>query len=111
MDIIEVDYEPFSLMNDIASIVNSRIGDKDVVYIMDIPKDIPCRLIGDNIRIQQILINMLNNEELYWTVLEKYYRAIDKKAAVIREYWKSGDIENYTIEVHSLKSTSKQIGS
>lgn len=59
----------------------------------------------------KLALSLIGDEELYWTMLEKYYRAIDKKAAVIREYWKSGDIENYTIEVHSLKSTSKQIGS
>ena len=35
--------------------------------------------------------------------------SIDKKAQLIEEYEKNGDIENYTIQVHALKSMSKSI--
>ena len=55
-------------------------------------------------------VNMLGSEQLFFTILENYYKAIDKKAALIRETWESEDIERYTIEVHALKSLSKQIG-
>jgi len=61
MDIIVVTYEPYSLFNDAASIVNSRIGSKNIEFTMDIPPDIPGKLMGDNVRIQQILVNLLNN--------------------------------------------------
>ncbi len=61
MDIVEVIYEPQSLFSDLASIVNSRIGDKNLEFTMDIPLDLPYKLEGDNVRIQQILINLLNN--------------------------------------------------
>lgn len=55
-------------------------------------------------------IRLLGSEKLFWTVLKDYYHAIEKKAMQIREYIKNGDWASYTIEVHSLKSTSKQIG-
>ncbi|MGN0679222.1 MAG: PocR ligand-binding domain-containing protein, partial [Oscillospiraceae bacterium] len=61
MDIIEADYEPLSVINDVASIVNSRIGIKDIEFTMDIPINIPKKLMGDNYRIHQIMINLLNN--------------------------------------------------
>lgn len=61
MDIVEVEYEPLSLVNDLTGIVNSRIGDKDIEFIMDIAPDIPQNLYGDNIRIHQIILNLLTN--------------------------------------------------
>ncbi len=61
LDIVEVSYEPLSMINDVASIIGSRIGNKDIEFTMDISCDIPRRLYGDNVRIQQIMINLLNN--------------------------------------------------
>ncbi len=61
MEIIPDDYEPLSIVNDVANIVNTRIGDKEVEFTMDIAPDIPRMLNGDNFRIHQIMINILNN--------------------------------------------------
>ncbi|MBQ3842708.1 MAG: PocR ligand-binding domain-containing protein [Ruminiclostridium sp.] len=61
MEIIPDDYEPLSIVNDVANIVNTRIGDKDIEFTMDISPNIPRMLHGDNFRIHQILINILNN--------------------------------------------------
>ncbi len=61
MNIVEVVYEPLSLINDISNIVNNRIGEKDIEFIIDLAPDIPHELFGDNVRIHQILINLLNN--------------------------------------------------
>ncbi|MCH5206106.1 MAG: PocR ligand-binding domain-containing protein [Oscillospiraceae bacterium] len=61
MDIIEVEYEPLSIIHDLSSIVNSRIGDKDIEFTMDIAPDIPKSLYGDSVRIHQIILNLLTN--------------------------------------------------
>ena len=61
MEIIPDNYEPLSIVNDVANIVNTRIGDKEVEFTMDIAPDIPRMLYGDNFRIHQIMINILNN--------------------------------------------------
>ncbi len=61
MDIVPATYEPLSTINDMASIVNSRIGDKNIEFTMDISPELPTKLLGDSVRIQQILINLLNN--------------------------------------------------
>lgn len=61
MDIIEVEYKPLSVIQDLASIVNSRIGDKDIEFTMDISPNLPKNLYGDNVRIHQIILNLLTN--------------------------------------------------
>ena len=53
---------------------------------------------------------MLKSEKLYMAVLKEYYNAIDKKYRVILEYKEAERWQDYTIEVHALKSTSRQIG-
>ena len=55
-------------------------------------------------------LKLLGSEELYWEVLKDYYQTIRKKAALIHELEQAEDWKNYTIEVHALKSASRQIG-
>lgn len=55
-------------------------------------------------------IKRLGSEKVYWNVLRDYYKTITKKAQVIQETVERADWAQYTTEVHSLKSTSKQIG-
>ena len=46
----------------------------------------------------------------YLTVLEGFYAAISAKAEEIESYYRQGDIKNYTIKVHALKSSARIIG-
>ena len=41
--------------------IRTRIGEKNVQLLTDISKNLPSKLFGDSIRVQQILINLLNN--------------------------------------------------
>lgn len=61
MEIIPDTYEFFSVINDIANIINNRIGEKDIEFTMDISPKMPKNLYGDNFRIHQILLNLMNN--------------------------------------------------
>lgn len=61
MTIEEEEYEPMSLINDVANIINTRIGEKDVELILDIEPNIPRKLIGDINRLKQVIINISNN--------------------------------------------------
>lgn len=61
MEIINTEYEPLSIFNDIVNVVMTRIGTKKIDFLMDIPDNMPYKLYGDNIRISQILINLLTN--------------------------------------------------
>lgn len=51
-----------------------------------------------------------DDEDLYKEVLSDYMDTIEEKASVIEQAVEEEDLETYTIEVHSLKSTSKSIG-
>lgn len=55
-------------------------------------------------------LQMLGNRDLFFEVLNNYYAVIDEKCALIQNYATHNDLKNYTIEVHALKSASKQIG-
>ncbi len=61
MDIIPVEYEPMSIINDVCNILTTRLKDKKIELILDISPDIPNKLFGDNIRIKQVLLNITNN--------------------------------------------------
>lgn len=63
----------------------------------------------DGLDVQKAM-GFLGNEELFWSVLKEYYRVIDKKCALIQEYEQKEMWREYTVEVHALKSTSRQIG-
>ena len=55
-------------------------------------------------------LQFLGSEKLYWSVLKDYYHMIDKKADLIKTLEEKEEWKRYTIEVHALKSISKQIG-
>ncbi len=55
-------------------------------------------------------LKLIGSEKLLWDVLRDYYRVIRKKAEKIHALEQQEDWKNYTIEVHALKSTSRQIG-
>ncbi len=46
----------------------------------------------------------------YMPLLKIFYESIDEKTAEIGKYYNDGDIKNYTIKVHALKSSARLIG-
>lgn len=61
MVIEEEEYEPMSIINDVANIITTRIGEKELELILDISPDLPCKLVGDSNRLKQVIINLANN--------------------------------------------------
>jgi HPt (histidine-containing phosphotransfer) domain-containing protein len=57
-----------------------------------------------------VAMEYIGNQELLWKVLEDYYKVIQQKAEAIRNYAAEKNYDAYTIEVHALKSASRQIG-
>lgn len=55
-------------------------------------------------------IKMLGTPKVFWSVLKDYCRIIPQKLELIKEYYDTWNWKNYTIEVHALKSSSRQIG-
>jgi len=61
MEIIEQPYEIRPMADDVKLIIENRIGSKPIHLIYEIEDDVPQYLIGDSLRIRQILINLMNN--------------------------------------------------
>ncbi|WP_051204626.1 ATP-binding protein [Butyrivibrio sp. VCD2006] len=65
MEIINVEYSFASLLNDLVNMVQKKAEDKDLSFNLDIDRSIPSVLYGDEIRIKQVIINILSNAVKY----------------------------------------------
>lgn len=61
MEIVDGEYAPMSLLNDLGMIFLTRIGDKKVELKYDITPELPAKLYGDSLRVRQVIINIVNN--------------------------------------------------
>ncbi|MDR1923005.1 MAG: response regulator [Planctomycetaceae bacterium] len=64
-EIVPVTYELASLIEDTISMICIRIGSKPIHFFIDVDPQLPGHLIGDNVRIRQILTNLLSNATKY----------------------------------------------
>lgn len=65
MDIIEAPYQLSSLINDINNMILFKAQDKSLKFTVEVDPSIPDELSGDEIRIRQIITNLLNNAVKY----------------------------------------------
>lgn len=61
MDIVEDAYELRPMLDDVRMIIENRIAEKPIHLIYDIDEHIPQIIVGDSLRMRQILINLMNN--------------------------------------------------
>ncbi|MDR1873041.1 MAG: response regulator [Deltaproteobacteria bacterium] len=65
LEIIEMEYDLSSLVNDAVTVNLIRIGSKPIEFNVSIDPTLPNRLIGDELRIKQICSNLLSNAFKY----------------------------------------------
>jgi signal transduction histidine kinase/CheY-like chemotaxis protein len=65
LEIIPVKYMLSSLVNDLVNIVRLRLTEKPVRFYTNIDGNIPNALLGDEVRIRQIILNLMSNAVKY----------------------------------------------
>jgi CheY-like chemotaxis protein len=65
MDIINAEYQFSSIINDVIAIIRMRLNEKPIRFIAKIDGSLPAVLIGDEIRVRQVLLNLLTNAVKY----------------------------------------------
>ena len=65
MELIDGEFNIASVINDVINMTMNRMGDKKIELIVNTDTDIPVGLIGDEVRIRQVMINLLTNAVKY----------------------------------------------
>jgi signal transduction histidine kinase/DNA-binding response OmpR family regulator len=64
-ELVPVDYDLPSMINDTVQLNIVRIGSKQIVFKLEIDKTLPMKLFGDELRVKQVLNNLLSNAFKY----------------------------------------------
>ena len=65
MEINEAEYKFSSVLNDISNVVSFKAKDKGLDFKIEVDKDLPDGLYGDELRVRQIMTNLLGNAVKY----------------------------------------------
>ncbi len=65
MEIIPVEYDFSSMIHDVVNMIMMRAEDKGLKMNLSVDSTLPCKVYGDEVRIRQVLINLLTNAVKY----------------------------------------------
>ena len=65
MEIVPVQYDTPDLINDLINMISDKAEKKDLVLELQIDEKLPRSLYGDDVRVRQIIINLLTNAVKY----------------------------------------------
>nr|MCR5452744.1 response regulator [Lachnospiraceae bacterium] len=65
MELIPVKYDLSSMINDLVNSISQRAANKNLKFEVDVDKNMPCALYGDDVRIRQVIMNLLTNAVKY----------------------------------------------
>lgn len=65
LEIINNNYNPYNMFNELSTLTKVRIGEKPIELIVKIDETIPKVLYGDHTRVKQVILNILTNAAKY----------------------------------------------
>lgn len=65
MEIIEHEYRLSKVLRDVINMVKLKAQQKNISFVTDISEDIPDMLYGDDVRLRQVIVNLLTNAVKY----------------------------------------------
>lgn len=65
LDIILVEYDLSSMLHDISNMIKAKATAKKLELNIHVDEKLPSKLLGDDVRIRQVLVNLLNNAVKY----------------------------------------------
>ena len=80
-DIVESEYRLSSVLNDVSNMIFFRAKDKGLDFRVDVDASIPDGLYGDEVRVRQVIVNVLNNAVKYTEKGSIQLRIYDDKEA------------------------------
>jgi two-component system, sensor histidine kinase and response regulator len=61
LEMEQVDFSLDEVLDNVSTVVGVKVHEKELEFLMDIPQEVPLALVGDPLRLGQILINLCNN--------------------------------------------------
>ena len=65
MELVETEYRSAELFHDLFVMIDVRAREKGLAFITDIDEELPSRMFGDDVRIKQVITNLLTNAVKY----------------------------------------------
>ena len=65
MEIVSVDYDISTMLNDLYNMIDIRARDKGLTLVFEVDSSMPLKFHGDDMRIKQVLTNLLTNAVKY----------------------------------------------
>jgi signal transduction histidine kinase/ActR/RegA family two-component response regulator len=65
MDLVISEYNLRHVLQNLYQMIKSRVGNKDLKIVFEVDENLPLKYIGDEVRIQQVIMNLLTNAVKY----------------------------------------------
>ncbi|MBO4347454.1 MAG: response regulator [Lachnospiraceae bacterium] len=65
MEIVNADYKLSSVLNDVSNMISFKAKSKGIEFVVDVDESMPDGLHGDEVRVRQVITNLLNNAVKY----------------------------------------------